>query len=129
MLLARELIAELIPTTSPARVDQRPAAVAEIDGGVGLDVVVEARVEQLPADEADDADGDRVDVAERVADRADPLADPQIVGVPERRFGQLRLAWTRSSAHVDRRIAPHDLAAERRPSAIVTVMRSAPSIT
>ena len=33
-----------------ARVDQRSAAVAEVDGGVGLDVVVEARVEQLPAE-------------------------------------------------------------------------------
>src|SRR6266516_6640030 len=36
-----------------ARVDQRPAAVAEVDRGVGLDVVVQARVEQLTADEAD----------------------------------------------------------------------------
>ena len=35
-----------------ARVDQRAAAVAEIDRGVGLDVVVEARVEQLPADDS-----------------------------------------------------------------------------
>ena len=73
-----------------ARVDQRTAAVAEIDGRVGLDVVVEAVVEQLPADEAHDADGDRMDVAERVADRAHPLADPKIVGVPERRVAAAR---------------------------------------
>ena len=51
------------PDHLAARVDERSAAVAEIDRGVGLDVVVEARVEQLPADEADYPDGHRVHVA------------------------------------------------------------------
>ena len=81
-----------------ARVDQRPAAVAEIDRGVGLDVVVEARIEQLAADEADHADGHRVLVAERVADRADPLADPQLVGIAERRLRQVRRAGNPAAA-------------------------------
>ena len=130
MLLARELIAELMPTTSPARVDQRSAAVAEIDRGVGLDVVVEARVEQLPADEADDADRDRVHVAERIANRADPFADPQIVGVAERRLREVcRRPCTFSSATSMAGSAPTTWPRNARPSASVTVMRSAPSIT
>ena len=68
-----------------AAVDERAAAVAEVDGRVGLDVVVEAVVEQLPADVADDADGDRVLVGERIANRAHPLADAQRIGIAERR--------------------------------------------
>ena len=38
------MIAVLMPTTSPLQVEERPAAVARVDGGVGLDeVVVRAR--------------------------------------------------------------------------------------
>jgi hypothetical protein len=39
-----------------ARVDERATAVAEGDAGVGLDVGIEARIEQLAAEVTDDAD-------------------------------------------------------------------------
>ena len=42
IVLARGLMAVLMPITSPAQVDQRTARVARIDGGVGLDEVVVA---------------------------------------------------------------------------------------
>ena len=113
-----------------ARVDQRAAAVAEVDRGVGLDVVVEAGVEQLAPDEAHDPDGHRMHVAERVADRADPLADAQLVGVPERRLGQ---AGRRRSRGRARRRSPGRCRrlrrAASRPSVSVTVIRSASSMT
>src|SRR2546428_8254650 len=51
-----------------ARVDERTAAVAEVDRGVGLNVVVEADVEQLAAEKAHDTDRDGVLVAERITD-------------------------------------------------------------
>ena len=112
------------PDHLAARVDERPAAVAEIDGRVRLDVVVEARVEQLAPDEADDADRDRVHVAERVADGADPFADPQIVGVAERRpAGESGGPSTWRSATSMAGSAPTTSARSVRPSASVTVIR------
>ena len=112
-----------------AGVDERPAAVAEVDRRVGLDVVVEARVEQLSTDEADDADRHGVDVAERVADGADPLADPQIVGVAQRRRRKVRRPVDPQQRDVGGRVGADDLGAKLRPSASVTVMRCAVSIT
>ena len=129
MLLVRELIAAVDPDHLAARVDQRPAAVAEIDGRVGLDVVVQARVEQLAADEADHPDGHGVHVAERVADGADPLADPQVVGVAQRRCGEVRRPVDPQQRDVGRGVGADDLARKLRPSASVTVMRCAASIT
>ena len=38
----REMIAVLIPMTSPAEVNQRSAAVSRIDSGVGLQKIAEA---------------------------------------------------------------------------------------
>src|SRR5437773_6514661 len=83
-----------------ARINQRPAAVAEVDRGVGLNVVVEAFVEQLASEEADHAHGHRVLVSERVADRAHPLAHAERSGCglgavsrgrgPLRRYSRLR---------------------------------------
>ena len=64
-----------------ASVDQRPPAVAEIDRGVGLDVPVERAVEQLPSDEADDADRHRVLVGQRIANGDDPFAHTQRIGI------------------------------------------------
>ena len=50
-----------------AGVDQWAAAVAEVDSGVGLDVVVEAGVEEFPAQEADNPDRDAVFVLDALA--------------------------------------------------------------
>ena len=107
------------PDHLAARVDQWTAAVAEIDGGVGLDVVVQARIEQLAADETDDAHGDRMHVPQRIPDGTDPLADPELVGVAERRLRQIRAAGDLQQRDVDGRIGPDDFGAEsaRRPRA------------
>ncbi len=94
-------------------VDERSTAVAEVDRGVGLDVVVEARVEQLPADEAHDPDGDRVHVTQRVADRAHPFADAEVVRVPERRVGQIPSPGNTKQGDVDRRVSADHLTAVR----------------
>src|SRR5205823_8247583 len=73
------------PDDLAPRVDERAAAVAEIDGRVGLNVAVEARVEELPADVADHADGDAVLVAQGIADRDDPFTHAERRGIAERR--------------------------------------------
>ena len=96
-----------------ARVDQRAAAVAEVDGRVGLDIVVQARVAQFAADETDDPDGHRVDVAERVADGAHPFADPQFVGVAERHGRQVVPPGNPQQRDVDSRIGAHHLGTKR----------------
>ena len=96
-----------------ARVDERPAAVAEVDRGVGLDVVVEALVEQLPSDVADDADGHRVLVGQRVADGAHPLADAQRVGIAERRRRKRLRALHLDQRDVGVRIRSDDMRAQR----------------
>ena len=70
-------------------VDERSAAVAEVDGGVGLNVVVEAAVEQLAAEIADHTNRDRVLVGQRIADGADPFADAQRLRVAHRRHRQI----------------------------------------
>ena len=113
-----------------ARVDERAAAVAEVDGGVGLDVVVEALVEQLPPDVAHDAHGHRVLVGQRVADGAHPLADAQRVGIAQRApretaVGDSTLISAMSVSGSD----PTTRARSVRPSASFTMMRSARSIT
>jgi acetyltransferase-like isoleucine patch superfamily enzyme len=76
-----------------ARVHERTAGIAEVDGRVGLDVVREARiaaeVAQRASLAADDADGDGVLVAERVADRDDPFTGAQAVGVAHGERGEV----------------------------------------
>ena len=96
-----------------ARVDERSAAVAEVDRGVGLNVIVQAHVEQLPSEEADHADGDGVFVAERIADRAHPLAHPQRRGVAERRHGQPRLSVDLDQRDIGVRVGSDDARAHR----------------
>ena len=78
-----------------ARIDERTARFAGVDGGVGLDHVVEDLLAVfLLFDVAmvgtDYADGDgRLRVgeieAERASDRDGPLADQEVVGIAERR--------------------------------------------
>ena len=72
-------------------VDQRPARVARVDAGVGLDqVAVDLLVGEghVPLQGADDPDGDGVLVAEGVADRDDVLADHQVGRRADRDRGQ-----------------------------------------
>ena len=78
-----ETIIVFMPMSSPLEFEQRPARIAGVDRGVGLDHVADgdvARAEDLPAQGADDALGDRVIEAERIADGDDLLADLEIFG-------------------------------------------------
>ena len=68
-----------------ARVDQRPARVALVDGGVGLDAVRDGRAVgglQVAVGGRDDARGEREVVAERIADGDDGLADLAVLELP-----------------------------------------------
>ncbi len=66
-------------------VDQRPAGVAGVDGGVGLDEVLESGdAEVAAAGGADDAERDRLTHPEGVADREHHVAHGERFGVPER---------------------------------------------
>ena len=69
-----------------ARVDQRAAGVALVDRRVGLDEVLEAAVADAgrAALRADDAHGDGLADAERIADGEHDVADAHRVGVAER---------------------------------------------
>ena len=72
--------------------DERPAGVAGVDGGVGLDEVVEADAAavDLPVEGRDDAPGDGrlAGEVEGVADGDDLVADLQVGRVAERRRHQ-----------------------------------------
>src|SRR5205823_1262708 len=100
------------PEDLALRVDGRAAAVAEIDRGIGLNVVVEASVEQLAAEKADHADRHRVLVAERIPDGADPLAHAQHRRVAERRNRKPRLAVDLDQRNVGVRIGADHAGAE-----------------
>ena len=69
-----------------ARVDERAAGVALVDGRVGLEEVLEAAVADARRASlgADDAHGDGLADAERVADGERDVADAHAVGVAER---------------------------------------------
>ena len=64
-------------------VEQRAARVAAVDGGVGLDVVVERTGVDVAAARRHDAGGHGAAQAERIADRHHRLADAHLGGVAE----------------------------------------------
>ncbi len=72
-----------------AQVEERPAAVAGVDAGVGLDEVVVGAGADRAALGADDAHRHRVAEAEGVADGDDVLADAQRLARAERGDGQI----------------------------------------
>ena len=87
----RERIAELMPTSSPLEVHERAAGVAGVDRRVGLDeVLVAFRVDAGAAERADDAGGDGVAEAERIADRDDEIADFGAIGIGDRHVDEVR---------------------------------------
>ena len=78
-------IAVLMPISSPAQVDQRAARIAGIDRGVGLDeVLIALDAETAAPERADDARGDGLAEAERIADRHHVVTDLQPIAVAER---------------------------------------------
>ena len=70
-------------------VDEGSAAVAGIDGGVGLDVDHGVIGSDLAGDGADDAHGDGVFEAEGAAEGEDDLALAELVGIAEGEGGEL----------------------------------------
>ena len=78
-----------------ARVEQRPAGVAVVQRGVGLDRVLDREVVrrgERPVDRADDPGGHRARVAEGIADRDDGVADLRVVRVaPDERRERARV--------------------------------------
>ena len=72
----------LIPITLALGVEQRPARVAGVDRGVGLDRAVDLELGQRrdrAVGRRDHADRERLALAERAADRGDRLADLDVV--------------------------------------------------
>ena len=105
------------PDDPAAPVGERPARVAGVERGVGLDDVLDeparppvAGGERSP-EGADDAGGHAAGEPERVADRDDELADAEPVGVAERRGGKAA-AGRPDDREVGERVAPDDV--ERR---------------
>ncbi len=73
-----------MPTTLPGQIDERSAAVARIDGGVGLqEILVHVHVQPGAPLGADDAVRDRTGQSEGRADRQHAIADLHRVGVAE----------------------------------------------
>ncbi len=105
-------ICELTPTTSPCGVQERPAGVAVIERGVGLDRVVDrgaVRGDDLPLERAHDSGRDRAVLAERVADRDDGVADVHQVRVAElQRRQRARLGLDLEHRDVGARVAADD---------------------
>ena len=105
--------------TSPPHAHQRAAGVAGIDGGIGLDEVLDAAL--APAGEAAEraalgahdagGDGEGEALAERVADGQHPLADAGVVAVAERHRRQA-LGVDLEHRHVGVGIGAHDLGLE-----------------
>ena len=86
-----------------AEVHERPATVAGIDGGIGLNEVLPlevfvAEVEIVPAFGADDAASHALAQTERAADGEHEVADLQRVAVAESRGGQARYRSIDSTA-------------------------------
>ena len=100
MPCAPMITAVLMPITSPARVDQRPAGVAGIERRIGLDHVADQAPVLRPqpaTDGADDAGRHRRLEAERVADGdGDLAAASRFLELPSRATGSGR--WSRRAA-------------------------------
>src|SRR6202011_4680166 len=62
-------------------VEQRPAGIAAIDGGVGLDVAVIGPGVDVAVARRNDASRHRAAEAERIADRNHPFAETQLIGI------------------------------------------------
>ena len=72
-------------------VEQRPARITPVDGGVGLDEIVIRPRRDVAVAGRDDAGRHRAAEPERVADRHHPVADPHRVRIAERDGGQRRV--------------------------------------
>ena len=90
-------------------VEQRAARVAAVDGGVGLDVVVERTGVDVAAARRHDAGRHGAAQAERVADRHHRLADAHLAGVSEGDERQRLVALDLDQGEVGLLVAAHHL--------------------
>ena len=105
-----------MPIRSPLRVEQRPAGVAGVDRGVGLDAVgvfqQRAGRRLVAVHAGDDAVGHgRLEVGrqqERVADGEAPVADLHLVAVGQRRGGKVVAPQQLDQGHVADRVDADD---------------------
>ena len=111
------------------RIDQRAAGIAEIDGGIGLDEILEGREPELAAaGGAHDALRHGLAQTVGIADGEHDIAHPQRVGAAQRHDrqvadGQMQMARSVSGSW------PTTVASAMRPSASCTRIESAPAIT
>ena len=113
-----------------ADVEQRPAGIAAVNRGIGLDVVVVRAGIDVAVESRDDARRHRAAEAERVADRQHPFADPKRVGAAEQRALSAGLpASTLSSARSVLSSMPTISALSWVPSAKLATISSASAIT
>ena len=92
-----------------AGIDQRAAGIADVDGRVGLDEILEGRHAELAAARgADDALRDRLRQADGIADGQHDVADAQPVGMPERHDRHVGLEVELQHGQVRVRIAADD---------------------
>ena len=111
------------------QVDQRAAGIAGIDGGIGLDEVLEAvLIETAAAETADDAGGHRIAQPEGIADGDDKVADFQFRGIAQGDLRELDGRTLSTAMSVGSSI-PATSAFRSRPSASVTVISLAFSMT
>ncbi len=114
-------------------VDEGPAAVALIDGGVCLDEVCQEEAPGLEAavQGADDAQGDRGAAAEAegVADGNDPVADSDGIGVREGEAWEGLIGVQLEDGEVGGLVVADDLGVDRSPQSVVTMMRWASRMT
>src|SRR5262249_5669860 len=97
-----------------AQIDERPARIALVDGGVGLQKVLEAPLVapgRLTAFRANDAHRHGLADSERVADGENQVADFDPVGVAERHGRQARRA-NLDDCNVAGRVRAYDLGSE-----------------
>ena len=110
----REKIAVLMPTELAAKIDQRAARIARIDGGVGLDEELIVGDADLGArHRRDDAVGHGLADGERIADGEHEVADLQRVGIGEFERGEaFVLRLDAQHREVRAQILEHDLGFE-----------------
>ena len=113
----REKIAVLMPDELAIHIDQRPARIAGIDGGVGLDEELIVRDADLrPGKRRDDAARHRLPDAEGIADGKDEIADFETVRVGELDDGELSaLGIEAQHGKVDVLVLEHDLGRKLAP--------------
>ncbi len=100
------------PDHLAAHVEQRAAGIAAVDGGIGLDEVVERPLADVPPAGGDDAGGDRAAKAEGIADGDHPIAYLGGVGIAELHGGQRPVGPHPQQGEIGARIGAHHLGAQ-----------------